>query len=340
MVNEQKLLSIFIPTYNRNTEVNKRLDELMPLVKDKNVNIEVIDNCSKIPVSKTLKNEFDIYVNLTTNLYNVGSFGNVIKCFESCKTDWLWILSDDDEVLPDSINLILSYIDDFPDAQFINFSSDILKNFKREKDIYCNGTDEFIDGIDNFSNLMLISNNIVNVRKCLHEIKFAYLYSYALVPHIALQMVALNKDSFCIFSKQSIVRWNDPSKNMGSETWPIMRLMLAIPVINELPINTTLKFKRIFTRKAYSIVPSPIKYFSTILSEYDIKKDKFIFYAFVQTYQRMSIIDNSTFLQFYFCKALIFIFPVFESFLLFLNRCLRQSFSKSTSSAKEEFSRI
>jgi hypothetical protein len=42
---------------------------------------------------------------------NLGFDANILKCYEACKTDFLWILSDDDSVIPNAIGILLSILD-------------------------------------------------------------------------------------------------------------------------------------------------------------------------------------------------------------------------------------
>lgn len=337
-------LSIFIPTFNRNSEVNQRLKELIPLINGTAIRIEIVDNCSDIPVTRTLPSDIKNYVNITTNPYNVGLVGNIIKCMELCKTEWLWILSDDDIVLPNSINHILNYINSFPEAQFINFSSSILNSYVRERDVHSCGIDKFVESIDSFSNIFLLSNNLINIKKSISKINFAYLYAYTLIPHIVLQLLSLDDKSVCILSKESIVQWKDPSKDINPSTWSVIRLMIAISIVNELPLNISYFSKRSLLQKVYLIIPPPIKYLSTILKEYEFRKDRFLFYAYKQTYKRM---NNHTFkvgVQFLLCKILIYALyiPVVERLVLYLNSKVRKLFLKNESLIfqKNEFQRL
>ena len=74
------LLTITIPTYNRNAILKKNLQTLLPQTKN-NCEVIVIDNHSEIPVEETLKEELKEYPNLSVvrNKANVGLSGNLIK---------------------------------------------------------------------------------------------------------------------------------------------------------------------------------------------------------------------------------------------------------------------
>lgn len=41
---------------------------------------------------------------------NIGANANVLRCFELCETEWIWILGDDDHGLPGAVDKILAHL--------------------------------------------------------------------------------------------------------------------------------------------------------------------------------------------------------------------------------------
>jgi glycosyltransferase involved in cell wall biosynthesis len=125
MSNNKEILTIAIPTYNRNEILKRNLKLLLPQLTDQTI-VNIYDNCSDIPVAETLKEEEENYKNLKIfrNKANIGLSGNIIKCIEECTSKWVWILSDDDATLPTTVSIINDYIKSFPDANCINFKSE------------------------------------------------------------------------------------------------------------------------------------------------------------------------------------------------------------------------
>ena len=106
------ILSIVIPTYDRNQILEKSLSQLAVQLTD-NVDVLIIDNCSPQPVcvDRSLKN-----VKILRNSINIGGNGNIIRCFEMCESDWIWVLGDDDMPMEEAIQSALSAIKDHPNS--------------------------------------------------------------------------------------------------------------------------------------------------------------------------------------------------------------------------------
>ena len=97
------LLSICIPTYNRPESL---INCLNSIVKQGNKNLEICisDNCSKINIKKLIqpfKKRLNIQFN--KNKKNLGFALNLLKVSEMAKGDFIWFLGDDDLLMPDAI---------------------------------------------------------------------------------------------------------------------------------------------------------------------------------------------------------------------------------------------
>lgn len=109
----QPLLSICIPTYNRDKYLEESLKRLTSQINEltnpKEVELLVSDNCSTDNTQEIVgkiqsKNPYLIYNRNETNL---GMDGNFIYCFQNAKGKYIWLLGDDDYLLPNSLNKIL-----------------------------------------------------------------------------------------------------------------------------------------------------------------------------------------------------------------------------------------
>ncbi|MGV3581307.1 MAG: glycosyltransferase family 2 protein [Methylophilus sp.] len=114
--NIQPLLTIAIPTFNRASCLDvclKRLsDELdnLSLGQCKLVKVYVSNNASTDQSVHTLrKYNFSKAggCEFTSNEFNIGGERNAIKCYESATTQYVWILGDDDVILPGGLKLVL-----------------------------------------------------------------------------------------------------------------------------------------------------------------------------------------------------------------------------------------
>ena len=116
-----KILNIYIPSYNRPEICLDTIRKLIIQIKAyKNVRINVLDNCSKVKYKEYFldKNDIAEYINqkkiiIKRNNVNIGMSANILRCFEdSCSRDgWLWILSDDDYIKDNAIEIIQKSID-------------------------------------------------------------------------------------------------------------------------------------------------------------------------------------------------------------------------------------
>lgn len=103
------LLTIAIPTYNRSKLLDICLQSIYTEIKSfKNnehclIKIYVSDNASsddtpQIISSHLLKAEVDF--NSIRNDVNIGADRNVVQCYTSANTPYVWILGDDDLIVP------------------------------------------------------------------------------------------------------------------------------------------------------------------------------------------------------------------------------------------------
>lgn len=119
--NKIPLLTIAIPTYNRPQAIQRQVRILLPQLTHE-IKLIVYDNTSPICVESLFtdseKQKFTIY----RNPVNIGAEANICRCFEACcNSEWGYVPGDDDELYPDTVKRILSQIQQYPNAIFINF---------------------------------------------------------------------------------------------------------------------------------------------------------------------------------------------------------------------------
>lgn len=111
------LLTIAIPTYNRAvfldlclTRIGEEIDSLS-VDKRKLVKIYVSNNASTDNTSEVISRYLRIAVaefEVVINKENVGGELNVAQCYSSATTPYVWILGDDDVVLPGGLDRVLN----------------------------------------------------------------------------------------------------------------------------------------------------------------------------------------------------------------------------------------
>lgn len=100
MENKQPVLSICIPIYNRIDFLKRHLDQYLKCKSlfDEKIHLFISDNCSKDDL-RSLINEYSnkgLNIDYSRNKENIGPDGNFIKCFNSAKGKYIWLLGSDD----------------------------------------------------------------------------------------------------------------------------------------------------------------------------------------------------------------------------------------------------
>ena len=178
------LLSIVIPTYNRDLLLNDNLYNYQFLTKYINlgkVELIIIDNNSSdntsIIVSEFSKNHFEI--KYFKNVSNIGGSANILRCFETSKSNWVWIIPDD--VYPNSITFqnIINLLDSPTEKKLIFLNHKLNSKLKK-----CDSK-KFID--DGFlTSASWLPTIIYPKDKVLNSLNFAYDFISYAYPHIAI----------------------------------------------------------------------------------------------------------------------------------------------------------
>lgn len=197
------LLTIGIPTYNRKDELIKNLDLICPQLND-NVNLVVIDNAS---TSYDFDECISTYVKkygivAKRNNVNIGGDANIARLFEDCKTEWLWVLGDDDFVQPYAVRNVLLAISNNNNSIFIKFNSPHDANYKGIE-----GFSLAMQARGDFGNSFFISEGIHNVLKTRNMMVWHYKYLSTYIAHIlrVMKYLCLHKDAEITLSTQSIL---------------------------------------------------------------------------------------------------------------------------------------
>jgi len=119
------LLSICIPTFNRKKHLINCLNSIYVAKKNTSIEFEVCisDNCSDENLNDLIdsyKNKINITFN--KNKKNIGFVKNYLKVCSIAKGKYIWLLGDDDMILPSSLVEIEKYLTKFSliDFFFIN----------------------------------------------------------------------------------------------------------------------------------------------------------------------------------------------------------------------------
>ena len=215
------LLTIAIPTYNRETFLREKL---AIFINDTHEDIEfvVIDNNSNYDKSFLTSNDIASKKNIKyiSNNLNIGGPANVLRCFENATGDWIWILGDDDALAPNAIEIVYQECQKAVNYSFINFGSTLLDlgGVKRRQNISTDGISEFIENIDNFSNLLFISAGIYKTKEIIKFLRCGYHNINTFAPHTAMlfELLQCGENRKVLFSNKHIIEWKPAEE---SQQW-------------------------------------------------------------------------------------------------------------------------
>lgn len=242
-------LEILIPTYNRK---NRLINMLRSIEREKErVKVTIIDNYSDYDIEEIYQENFEyLEITLIKNKVNIGMLGNVCKCFYECESKWLWILSDDDEIVEGAFKNIKQLLNDNQDIDFFKFSTEGIGESGIEKEEKVENIEQFIDhyyydSISKGGQMVFISNNIFNMTKMKKYLDKIYSFSYIYVPHLVPVFFGLaEKEIRALFSSRKIVRYIPPD----GDHWDVLKVCLGVSTISHLPLNLDKKYLKKFIK--------------------------------------------------------------------------------------------
>lgn len=192
----KKVLTIAIPTYNRELQLVNTLRSVLAQKVPSCVQVLIIDNCSKVPVNEILNNAFGlipISFNIIRNKTNIGLAANILRCFELAEGEWMWLLGDDDPPYEDAISVVIDSIQSASESDIL-----IKYNSTNGGQVY---SEETICGLKElcrrfintgfYSNFLFISTSVFRVSSVMPYLATGYHFAYSVAPHVALVIRAI-----------------------------------------------------------------------------------------------------------------------------------------------------
>lgn len=125
-MNVNKGLTILIPTYNRKERLLNTLSNIYNQGHCGEYKIVIVDNHSDYSVQEMVNFNFSTdfveSVKVFRWMFNTGMSTNISIAFEFVETEWCWFLSDDDEILNGSLEIVLSDIQKYGNYSAIKYS--------------------------------------------------------------------------------------------------------------------------------------------------------------------------------------------------------------------------
>jgi glycosyltransferase involved in cell wall biosynthesis len=107
------LLTIAVPTYNRARFLTENLDTLFDqLVAEERVELILSDNACTDGTPALIQEyrQRGLQLRYLRNETNLGPDGNILQCFEQARGKYVWVLGDDDIVVPGGVAKILALL--------------------------------------------------------------------------------------------------------------------------------------------------------------------------------------------------------------------------------------
>jgi hypothetical protein len=232
-------LTIAIPTFDRNDLLARHVEILLPQVGPHR--LLILDNASPVPVAETLCPILERFpaarCEIVRHRHNIGGIANLLRAFELCETDWVWLLGDDDEPFPDAVEKIGRALDEDPEALFLNFSSEI---YQRPSPRESEGLGGFVDAIDDFGNVLFLSAGVYRIAALRSNLRLAYHLGYSMMPQLALLLAGLGEDGRCRLRTEQIVHWERPPLE---QQWSNVSEALGKMTILDLPMDHAVRMR-------------------------------------------------------------------------------------------------
>jgi hypothetical protein len=236
------LLTISIPTFDRNEILAQTVAALLPQLGP-DVRLVIRDNASPQPVAQTLSVipcESDVQV--VRNPWNIGGNANILRCLETCETEWLWILGDDDLPDADAVVRILADVREADTSLIgVNYRSEL---YDRRRDLELRGAEDFLTRMDSLSNILFLSASILRAPALQRHLRLAYAYAYSNMPHVLALLLALGTEGRVKLSTQHIATWCEAD---AGNSWSVVNASLAFPTVLDLPLSQ--RQRRLLARK-------------------------------------------------------------------------------------------
>lgn len=244
IMSENLELTIIIPTYNRPKELINTLESLREQNNQK-FNVVILDNASTYDVAENIKEYLAFFgdrIHLEKRRFNTGADYNIMSTFVFCKTKYLWMLSDDDQVDENAIDKILKHCNSVGEFGCINFTVEqdmleknetvrIIKNVKEFNALY---NPAYNQQSKWHGDLIFMSNKVYNMDVVGAYAGMAIKYTYCSIAIVVLIAKMLeNNIAYCVIN-DPIVKHKEPTE-LG---WSFKQVVLGSRILMDVDFKT------------------------------------------------------------------------------------------------------
>ena len=199
-MNKQPLLSICIPTWNRSKYLSISLDRFKQQfteIDNKDVELLISDNHSDDDTPQVVQSYIKqgLPITYNRNEENIGAAKNFIKCMELASGKYIWLLGDDDFLLPAALKYLIEQMKK-GDYGLIHLKDRTVPHQKNDIEISDN-KEIFLQEVSYWLTFMS-SNIFLKESVPLIENKECYLWTHLLQVPFYLQSSFLRKNNLMI----------------------------------------------------------------------------------------------------------------------------------------------
>jgi glycosyltransferase involved in cell wall biosynthesis len=220
-----KLLKIAIPSYNRSDQAKQRLAEISSALrsfadpwKRSEITVVLFENGESPEYAKALAPYLGENIKHVISANNNGLYRNFLRCIEAGDAEWLWILGDDDKLLPGALEVIVN------DIEHCASDAIVYNNFSAAGD----GSRVEVGTIDGLfsattvSEALFMSGTIWRTQSIQSYISIFVEYSYSMSPQLSilLKMLEDRHGSALIVNQQLL-----DHKQSGDLSWSTVEYM-------------------------------------------------------------------------------------------------------------------
>ena len=235
--------TIAIPTYNRTKLLIENISFI--LQNSKKCRLLIVDNASNDFEFTDLKQSLGFLytdnverITFIKNEINIGGNANILRCIENCKTEYIFILGDDDFLVADFEKIIYQLI--YKEYDWLLFYHKSNFQPKRTVTTTAIGLNNFLCSLESINEIVFSSVNIYKVSHMRLGIQMAYENLSCMAPHaismihgVEISEVQLKKKPVFLISDTEILA--STSNNIDIHTsWPLYKAFVGVFRISDL----------------------------------------------------------------------------------------------------------
>jgi glycosyltransferase involved in cell wall biosynthesis len=229
-----KILTLAIPTWNRQSLIIKTLESICLQTDVHLIDVIIIDNGSDASYDASLAVLKASNVNFTYIRHesNIGMCANILRCFEESVTNWVWILGDDDPIVPDALSRVIRLISSADELDIICFSEAVRGLQSENHRLVAKDFQGYLATTRSLEAISGISENVFRRSVFMKHISHGYHYSMTLFPHLVVSIAMMTSGSKILFVEETLLKAN---KVEAAERWYWPSWDLGVGLLLDLP---------------------------------------------------------------------------------------------------------